>query len=255
MNDPNREAQRDDLDDDFVDDGVEGADGTQDNLDDLSAEELEDDAQSGDDDQPSGDDDVGQRPPRVDPELERLRLENEQLRQRQTQQQPSGPRPETDEEFQRRIASLKPLDQMNARMQRAELRSQQQLAYIQATTADQLDRTAFNARVASDKRFAKYADEVERRHQAFLAGGPNQAPQLVARETILKMVIGERVLGQSTRDQRRQGERQQRRIERQRVNPPNNRGDVGSGRQDRRSGRQGETEAEARARRLENVEI
>ena len=251
----------DDIDDQFIDDDEE--DRNVPGQDEDTGNEAEDDlAALGDDEEPADDAvDQKQRRPRQqpDPELETLRRENELLRQQtQRHEEPrrqAAQREETEQEFHQRIAALEPIEQMNLRLQRAEQNSNRQLAYLQATTADQLDRASFSARTSSDKRFAKYADEVERRHNQFLMGGPNQPPQLVARETILKMIIGEKVLGQSNREQRRSNERQQRRVERQKVSPPNNRGDAGSGRPDRRGSRQGETEAEARARRLENVEI
>ena len=257
------ERQNEKIDDEFIDEEDAFSQGQQDHQDERAGQaeyDLEDEfEEAGEADEGE---DVGQPPRRArqpDPEIERLRRENELLRQQQQAQRYEEPRrvqrEETEQEFQQRIAALEPVEQMNLRLQRAEQRSNQQLAYLQATTTDQLDRASYAARAASDKRFAKYSDEVERRHAEFLRGGPNQPPQLVARETILKIVIAEKILGQSNREQRRSNERQQRRTERQRVNPPNNRGDAGSGRPDRRGGRQNETEAEARQRRLENLEI
>jgi hypothetical protein len=200
---------------------------------------------------------VKPRQPQPDPELEILRRENELLRRQQAQPavQP-GPREETEQEFEQRVAPLELMEQMSARLQRAERRSNAQLAYLQASTADQLDRANYNARAASDQRYARYADEVERRHQAYLSGSPGVSPQLVPRETILRIIIGEKVLGPQTRQQNRQQARQQskqqQRSDRQRPAPPNNRSDaVGQP----AGSRPRETDQEARKRRLENVEI
>ena len=186
-----------------------------------------------------------------DDELRRLREENERLRQ-PTHSASAASQEESDGEFQRRVAQLEPIDRLAEQQARSERRHRQSLAFIQAQTADQLDRAAFNSFYANDKRFTKYAAEVERRHQALLRGGPNQPPQLVPRETILKVLIGERVMAPATRDQRRQEERQQRRVDNQRVRPGSNRSDVGSSRDRRNS----ETDdREARRKRLENLEI
>lgn len=193
-------------------------------------------------------------PRQPDPEVEALRRENELLR-RQQQHQPAytGPREETEDEFSARLAQMEPFEQLSARQQRAERRSQATLAFMQASMADQMDRASYQTRAATDARFSKYADEVERRHQAFLAGGPGQPPQLVPRETILKLVLGERQLAPATREQRRKQEHNQRKLERHSSKPPNARGDAGSGRPERSGTR--DTEREARRRRLENLEI
>lgn len=205
---------------------------------------------------------LGQRPARRpaqddhddrERELVRLRTENEVLRRTPVQPSPpTYPQEETEDAFARRIAALEPYEQLAERQARAERRHAQSLAYIQASTADQLDKAAFSARAASDRRFAKYADEVERRHQQLLIGGPQQPPQLVPRETILKVLLGEKLLAPVNREQRRQQERHQRKLDNQRVRPGSSRGDVGSSRE-RRSG--AVNEREARRQRLENVEI
>ena len=241
------------LDDGFLDEGndeeVLGGQADDESLEDeAGGEDFEDEGGEGSAQAP-----VKPRQPRPDPELEALRRENELLRRQQSQPAPQpGPREETEQEFEQRISPFEPMEQMSARLQRAERRSNAQLAYLQASTADQLDRANYTARAASDQRYARYADEVERRHQAYLSGSSSVSPQLVPRETILRIVIGEKVLGPQTRQQRRQQTKQQQRAERQRPAPPNNRSDtVGQP----AGSRQRETEAEARKRRLENVEI
>ncbi len=185
-------------------------------------------------------------------ELARLRAENEALRRTQPPPQPSSPQEEDEHTFERRIAQMEPYEQLAERQRRSERRYNNSLAYIQASTADQLDKAAFMARLGSDKRFSKYADEVERRHQQLLMGGPNQSPQLVPRETILKVLLGEKIMAPATREQRRVQERQQRKLDNQRVRPGSSRGDVRNT-QDRRGG-PGD-EREARRQRLANVEI
>ena len=230
-------------------------------------DELEDDELEGSGDEEAleeGEEEAGEggtvetsrrrAPQQPDPEVEALRRENELLRRQQPQQPVyTGPREETEDEFNNRVAQLEPFEQLSARQQRAERRSQAAMAYMQASMADQMDRATYQARAATDPRFSKFQAEVERRHQAFLAGGPGQPPQLVPRETILKIVLGERQLAPVTRDQRRKQEHQQRKLERHSSKPPNARGDAGSGRPERSGAR--DTEREARRRRLENLEI
>jgi hypothetical protein len=199
-------------------------------------------------------------------ELEALRRDNELLRRTPAAPAQNGPREETDEEFNRRAAALDPLEAMAERQQRAERRNNNQLLYLQASTQDALDKAQYGMRAATDKRFARYAEEVERRHNQFLMGGSNQPPALVPRETILKQILGERILSSSDRDERRRNERQSgrqpttqnertianERPQQQRGRPLNTRGDAGG-----RGARMGsvDSEREARRKRIENVEI
>lgn len=249
-------------DEDFLDDETAGQGNDGENFEDEFEDAVEGTFEDEDEAAGAGEDVEAAPPqrqrraaPAFDPrdvELERLRSENERLRQPAPQAQVQ--QGETDQAFEQRLAALEPLEQMNARLQRAEARHQQSTAYTQAMVADQLDRASYTAKAASDKRYAKYADEVERRHQAFLMGGPNQPPQLVARETILKMVIGERILGPVNRETQRRQQRQQRRADNQQVRPGSSRGDVG-GQRERRPANGAGADREARRNRLENVEL
>lgn len=184
-------------------------------------------------------------------ELEDLRRDRQPARQQQT-----GPQEESEEAFQARLVNLPPDERSDAKLARMERRYAFSAHQVQLQVVDGSDRAAFEARKAYDKRYLKYADEVERRHAALLRGENGLPPQLIPRETILKVIIGERVLGSGgSKEQHRQQQRGRQRIERNTTRAQNMRGDAGSGRQDDRSRRGTDNERQARAKRLENIEL
>ena len=171
------------------------------------------------------------RAERLERELQDIRAE----RQRQTVQ--TQEREPSAEEM-----SLWSTDQIvQYRLDKATGKFNQTLQQMQFQNQESADKTSFHSLCASDLRAKKYADEVETRLLELRRQGQN-----VQREVILKYLLGEKLLQQSakaTSQQRKQGEQ---RIARQRgSNPPP--------RSDTRAGRQAETEAEKRAKRLENV--
>ena len=171
------------------------------------------------------------RAERLERELQDIRAE----RQRQTVQ--TQEREPSAEEM-----SLWSTDQIvQYRLDKATGKFNQTLQQMQFQNQESADKTSFHSLCASDSRAKKYADEVETRLLELRRQGQN-----VQREVILKYLLGEKLLQQSakaTSQQRKQGEQ---RIARQRgSNPPP--------RSDTRAGRQAETEAEKRAKRLENV--
>ena len=171
------------------------------------------------------------RAERLERELQDIRAE----RQRQTVQ--TQEREPSAEEM-----SLWSTDQIvQYRLDKATGKFNQTLQQMQFQNQESADKTSFHSLCASDSRAKKYADEVETRLLELRRQGQN-----AQREVILKYLLGEKLLQQSakaTSQQRKQGEQ---RIARQRgSNPPP--------RSDTRAGRQAETEAEKRARRLENV--
>ena len=171
------------------------------------------------------------RAERLERELQDIRAE----RQRQTVQ--TQEREPSAEEM-----SLWSTDQIvQYRLDKATGKFNQTLQQMQFQNQESADKTSFHSLCASDSRAKKYADEVETRLLELRRQGQN-----AQREVILKYLLGEKLLQQSakaTSQQRKQGEQ---RIARQRgSNPPP--------RSDTRAGRQAETEAEKRAKRLENV--
>jgi len=171
------------------------------------------------------------RAERLEREVQEMRAE----RQRQTAQ--TQEREPSAEEM-----SLWSTDQIvQYRLDKATGKFNQTLQQMQFQNQESSDKTSFQSLCATDARAKKYADEVETRLLELRRQGQN-----AQREVILKYLLGEKLLQQSakaTSQQRKQGEQ---RIARQRgSNPPP--------RSDTRAGRQAETEAEKRAKRLENV--
>jgi hypothetical protein len=134
---------------------------------------------------------------------------------------------------------------------RAQAQHQQQMAMMMLQQNELADKNSFAASRHFDKWAQRYGDEVERRHQELLQGSGGMPPQFVPREALLNVIIGEKARAPS-RQERRAQEANQRRASKQNVRAPNNRGDAGGGR-----GQQGKqlTEAQSRAKRLENVFI
>ena len=171
------------------------------------------------------------RAERLERELQEIRAE----RQRQTAQT-------QEREISAEEMSLWSTDQIvQYRLDKATGKFNQTLQQMQFQNQESSDKTSFQSLCATDSRAKKYADEVETRLLELRRQGQN-----AQREVILKYLLGEKLLQQSakaTSQQRKQGEQ---RIARQRgSNPPP--------RSDTRAGRQAETEAEKRAKRLENV--
>lgn len=202
------------------------------------------------------DDDAGFEEPasRGQNRFQRLSNENSELRRRlsdlerrpASQVQPQGPREESDAEFTARIQLLPSEERMEARMDRSARRNEQLIRQTQYQTQDMADKAAYDAKAATDQRYSRYASAVETKRNELLQQG-----QLVARDVLLKYLIGERVLGNvGQKEIKKQRAAGQDRIERQRTRP------TGSGRSDvQTTQRRGGSEAEQRRRRLENMEI
>ena len=127
------------------------------------------------------------------------------------------------------------------KMQKATGQFSQNLQQLQWNTMESNDKAAFERLQLSDPRAKKYAAEVETRLANIRKQGQN-----VDRESLLKFIVGEKVMeggGKAAAKQKKQGEEQ---IRRQKTNPPGGQSDV-------RGGRTQDSEAEARRKRLENV--
>lgn len=205
-----------------------------------------------------------QQPRRAQSRIQRLLSENAELRRQAAARPvaPAAPSPavqpnvavpeiETDAAFNARLALLNPEDRVEARLERSEklavhrenVREAQRLQREQAQTF-QADRTAFEAKALGDQRYARWKDRVEAKHIELLGQG-----QFVPREVVFKFLLGEHLLSQAgQRETQRQAKRGQERVARQTTRPANNGSDVGGGRRQ-------QTEAQARARRLENVQL
>jgi hypothetical protein len=171
------------------------------------------------------------RAERLERELQEIRAE----RQRQTAQ--TQEREPSAEEM-----SLWSTDQIvQYRLDKATGKFNQTLQHMQFQNMESADKSSFTALCAGDARAKKYADEVETRLLELRRQGQN-----AQREVILKYVLGEKLMQQTARATTAQRKQGQQRIARQQgSNPPP--------RSDTRASRQAESEAEKRAKRLENV--
>jgi hypothetical protein len=187
-------------------------------------------------------------------ENERLRRELEETRRAPRQdatQQPPAQRRETQQEFEARIALLPPDERMEQRHIRWEqtqeeryAQQQQQTAAQQIQQAVERDRASYELEAKTDQRMARFADRVEQEFQKRLRQG-----QPVARKDLFYWLVGQQVAGVNGKGLQRQRQAAQQRVDRQTVRPARAGSDV-------QPGRRGQlTEAQARARRLENMQI
>ena len=118
-------------------------------------------------------------------EAQQARREAEELR-RQTWQQNSQV---TAQQEQERIALMLPEERTTYQLSKMQQQFQQERAQDRAQTAAMMDKTAFDAKATINPVYAKFKDEVEKRFEEHSRQG---AP--VAREILLKLVLGERAL-------------------------------------------------------------
>ena len=150
------------------------------------------------------------------------------------QAQPTGPSAE-------QIALMTPDELIDHKLGLASKRFEQQLGQIQWNTYEAGDKANFQALVRTDPQAARYADEVEQRLTAMRAQGQN-----VDRERLLTFIVGEKVRERSKGAKEKQAAEGKTRIARQTVKP-------GAARSDTAPNRGKMSDAEARAKRLENM--
>lgn len=208
---------------------------------------------AGEEQAPAEREDVDERPSRGQNRFQRLsnrnaELERElaELRKREAPQQPAfrWPQIESDEAFNQRTQLMSPDERNEHRLARREQIQQLQFAQLSTQMQNMADKAAYDARAASSRTHARYASEVEREYQVQLNRGV-----VVPREEILRWIIGGKVLANSgSPEVKRAKEAGRRRVERQEAPAPRGRSDI-------QGGRRQLTEREARARRLENIEL
>lgn len=215
-------------------------------------EEASEDASRDDGEEQETDEqeDVAPRRGRRDERIARLLSEREEDRRRLADleaksRQPAhtGPREETDEEFNARVVLLDPETRVEARLQRSEQRNARQMQALRFQQAEQLDKATYEAKKPYDPRYSRYESDVEK-----LVTEQRGQGNFISREVALKYILGERMLKRGDKEVVKARDKGKRNIERQRTNPPNNRGDAGRGRE-RDTGRN------ARDKRLEDMEI
>ena len=173
-------------------------------------------------------------------ELERTLSQGQQHRPQ------AGPQEESEQDFETRIAQLDGVQQLAERHKRFERRFERQNLVSQVNAAENADRTAYELKSRTDQRYARWRDRVETERVRLL-----QAGQIVARENILAFLLGQRLLYGDGKELKRARDGARQRMERNTTRPTRGGSDVPSDR-----GRRGQlTEAQARARRLEGVQI
>ena len=158
--------------------------------------------------------------------------------------QPQAPR-ESEAERAARLATMTTPEVIAETLRDAETRFTQRLNQVASTTADQADRTAFQAKASGDQLYAKWAPRVEAKLTELRRQGVN-----LDREVLFKFMIGEAALEKrrvSPRD--REAIDAARRVAFRRGRPSNPGSDTA------RPGRSERDDATARVRRLENVQI
>ena len=170
-----------------------------------------------------------------------LRKEMAELRQ---QRQQAHPQEESLEQEQAKLALMSVEERVDYKLAKAEKINQRQMAMVQFQTAEAADKASYEAKAAYEPRYKKYAADVEKLLSSERAAGKNWP-----RETILKFVLGERVLNAKPMVDKQRKDAQ-RRVSSQRTSPE-------AGRSDRAAQRgrgNGSTLSELE-RRLEGVEI
>ncbi len=220
--------------------------------------EASDEDEPADDDQEQVDDEPVEEPvqrrrqPTKDENMAALRakarradeLEAEVTRLRTTQPQQTQPvqQGETPQARHARLAAMSPEDRVNAIADEREERLHRTAALADFRVAEAEDRGNFNEICRADPRAKKYAPQVE---QTLLA--ERQAGRNWPRATILKFILGERVMANAPKAKKQQAAADEN-AKRQGGRPEKSKGDVGGS--NKRL-----TEAQAREKRLLNVRI
>ena len=170
-----------------------------------------------------------------------LKREVAELRQQRQQAQPQE---ETPEQEAAKLALMSVEERVDYKLAKAEKVNARQMALVEFKTAEAADKAAYDAKAGYEPRYKRYAADVEKLLASERAAGKNWP-----RETILKFVLGERVLNSKplTDKARKEG---QRRLNSQRTAPDASRSDRAAPR-----GRGTGNTLSDLERRLEGVEI
>jgi hypothetical protein len=174
------------------------------------------------------------------------RVENELRQLQQAREQPRGPREETDEEFQAKIALLDSEQRMDAKLDRALKKSERLNALSNYANADRADKMTYDAKATVNPLYRKHAAAVE----ATMATA-RQRGMDINRETALALVIGQSALQNQGKvsPARAAG---QARIASQQARTTGGRGDQGRDQQRQRRFAPGDMSPEAVRQRLES---
>lgn len=142
-----------------------------------------------------------------------------------------------------RLAAMEPEERTQYMINELAQNFQGQLNAQAFRDQDARDRDAYNERAKKDKSYRLHREEVEHRLAVLRKQGQN-----VPRETILKFLLGERVLqGRGSKMAKKQRTEAARRVGNERVRPVNSRGE--------RGGSRGGSKSAALEERLKNVPI
>ena len=150
------------------------------------------------------------------------RLEREVAELRQQRQQPLQ---ETREQEEARLALMSFEERIEYKLEKATRDHERQLALVQFQSADAADKAAYEAKASYNSVYKKYSAEVEK-----LLLSERQAGRTYPRETILKFVLGERVMNAKPQIDKQRREAQQR-VNKQRTVPDGGRSDRSSSRE------------------------
>lgn len=135
-----------------------------------------------------------------------------------------GNQPESEAVRNARLAGMEPNERVEFLFNEERAARQRERNEDRFREDDRRDRDLYNERTRTSARHKKHAGEVERRLNLLRAQGQN-----VPRESILKFIIGERVIsGQSSPRVTQQRQQARQRVERETVTLPRGRGERGS---------------------------
>jgi hypothetical protein len=154
----------------------------------------------------------------------------------------SGPREETDAEFEARVQLLDGADRADARMQRFIAQQQRRDFVNTVQAAAAADRNAYNERAQEDQRMVRWRDRVEEEFNKRL-----QLGQAVSRIDLFYWLVGKH-LAENPKVTAKARNAARQRVDRNTVKPVQGGSDV-------RPQRRGMDERTARAKRLDGIQI
>ena len=156
--------------------------------------------------------------------------------------QPTGPREETDAEFEARLQMLDGSERADARMQRF-IGQQQRRDFVNTVNAAAAaDRAAYGEKAQTDQRMVRWKDRVEEEFNKRLQMG-----QAVSRIDLFYWLVGKH-MAENPRLTAKERDKARQRVDRNTVRPSQGGSDV-------RPQRRGTDDRTARARRLDGVQI
>jgi len=172
----------------------------------------------------------------------RAELEAERRARQPATPQQTGPREETEAEFEARLQLLDGSERADARMQRFIAQQQRRDAYNSVQAAANADRAAYADKSRTDPRMARWQDKVEEEFNKRLQMG-----QPVSRVDLFYWLVGKH-LSENPKVTNQARKQAQQRVARNTVKPSQGGSDV---RQQRRA----TSEQAARAKRLDGIQI